>query len=385
MALRPSLPVVVVTAFGTLDRAIAAMRAGAHDFLNKPFDVEELAVRLEHAIAHRGLREEVARLRSELSRSSRYGELIGSSEPMRKLYDLLDRIRDSEASVLLTGETGTGKEVVARAIHERSRRVEGPFVAINCAAMPESLLESELFGHVKGAFTDARSARRGLFLQASGGTLFLDEIGELPQGLQAKLLRALQERRVRAVGSDVETPFDARLVAATHRDLDDALAEGTFREDLYYRIKVLEVPLPPLRARGNDVLTLADHFVRRFAAAAAKGVAGIDAAAAARLLVYTWPGNVRELANAMEAAVALTRADRITLDDLPEKIRRFERTHVVVESDDPGELLPMEEVERRYIQRVLDAVGGNKTTAAQILRLDRKTLYNKLDRWSRTS
>jgi two-component system response regulator HydG len=251
-------------------------------------------------------------------------------------------------------------------------------VAINCAAMPETLLESELFGHTRGAFTDARSDRVGLLVQASGGTLFLDEIGDMPLGMQAKLLRVLQERKVRPVGADREIPFDVRIVAATNRDLDTAVAEQRFREDLYFRINVIQISVPPLRARGNDVLVLAQSFVEQFAGRAGKTVTGLSTAAAERLLSYTWPGNVRELQNAIERAVAVTRFAEITVEDLPERIRDYRVSHVLVASEDPSELAPMEEVERRYIARVMEAVGGNKTLAAKVLGFDRKTLYNKL-------
>jgi transcriptional regulator with PAS, ATPase and Fis domain len=246
--------------------------------------------------------------------------------------------------------------------------------------MPETLLESELFGHVRGAFTDARSDRAGLFVQASGGTLFLDEIGDMPLGMQAKLLRALQERKARPVGGDREIPFDVRIVAATNRDLDSAVAEQRFREDLYFRINVIQIAVPPLRTRGNDVLLLAQSFVERFAARTGKRVTGLGTAVAERLLSYSWPGNVRELENAIERAVAVTRFAEITVDDLPERIRDYRVSHVLVAAEDPSELVPMEEVERRYIARVMQAVGGNKTLAAKVLGFDRKTLYNKLER-----
>jgi two-component system response regulator HydG len=244
--------------------------------------------------------------------------------------------------------------------------------------MPETLLESELFGHTKGAFTDAKASRNGLFVQASGGTLFLDEIGELPLGLQPKLLRALQERRVRPVGSDAELGFDARIVTATNRDLETAVEERRFRDDLYYRINVVHVALPPLRARGSDVLLLAQHFLEHFAAVFAKPVKGLSPAVAEKLLTFAWPGNVRELANCMERAVALTRFAELVVDDLPEKIRDYRRSELVLTTGDPADLAPLEEVERRYILRVLEALGGNKTLAAQTLKLDRKTLYRKL-------
>jgi two-component system response regulator HydG len=379
---RADIPVVVITAFGSLETAVAAIRAGAYDFITKPFAVEMLALTLGRAVRHRALREEVKRLRRVVAHSRTFGDLLATSPAMQAVALLLERVAASEASVLVTGETGTGKELAARALHERGRRRDGPFVAVNCAALPESLLESELFGHARGAFTDARGTRAGLFLQATGGTLFLDEIADLPLGLQPKLLRALQERTVRAVGSDAEVPFDVRLVAATNRDLESLVEERRFREDLYYRINVVHVPLPALRARGNDVLALAHHFIERYAAAAEKRVTGITAAAAERLLAYSWPGNVRELQNCVERALALTQYDSLTVEDLPQKIRDFRRSHVLIGSDDPEELVPMEEVERRYVSRVMEAVAGNKTLAARILGFDRKTLYRKLEHYA---
>ncbi|MBY0279362.1 sigma-54 dependent transcriptional regulator [Candidatus Binatia bacterium] len=378
---RADVPVIVITAFGSMDTAIAAMRAGAYDFLTKPFDAEALRLALARAVQHRRLRDEVKRLRRAADRALGFDDLLGESTAMRRVQDLLERIVDSDATVLITGESGTGKEVVARALHRRGRRAAGPFVAINCAAMPEPLLESELFGHARGAFTDARAARTGLFVEASGGTLFLDEIGELPIGLQPKLLRALQERVVRPIGGPREIPFDVRLVVATNRDLEDAIAEKRFREDLYFRVNVLHVELPPLRARGADALLLAQHFLRDLAAKAGKPIHGISPAAAERLLAYDWPGNVRELMNCIERAVALARFDELAVDDLPEKIRKHRATHVLVTGDDPSELVPLEEVERRYILRVLQAVSNNKRLAARVLGVDRKTLYRKLERY----
>jgi two-component system response regulator HydG len=382
VANRPDVPVIVITAFGSLETAVGAIRAGAYDFITKPLEVDALVLAVARAVQHRQLRDEVKRLRRVVDDATGFGELLGQSPAMRQVYDLLERVVDSDASVFLTGETGTGKELVARALHRRGRRSAGPFVAVNCAAMPETLLESELFGHARGAFTDARGARTGLFLKAHGGTLFLDEIGDLPASLQPKLLRALQERTVRPVGEDTEVPFDVRLITATNRDLESAVEERRFREDLYFRINVIHVELPPLRARGSDVLLLAQHFVERVAAQAGKRITGISPAAAERLLAYHWPGNVRELMNCVERAVALARFDQIAADDLPEKVRTYRRSHVVVAADDPSELIPLEEVERRYVLRVMEAVGGNKTLAAQVLGLDRKTLYRKLERYA---
>jgi len=374
---RPDVPCVVITGFGSLDTAIAAIRAGAHDFLPKPFEIEELVFRLEHALRHRSLLEEVKRLR-ESQGDAIDDELIGESVAMRKLRQLVARVAASDAPVLITGETGTGKELVAHAIHRRGARVGGPFVAINCAALPETLLESELFGHAKGAFTDAREARSGLFVQASGGTLFLDEIGDLTATLQPKLLRALQERCVRPVGAAKEVPFDARLVAATNRDLAAAVEDGRFREDLYFRLDVLPVEVPPLRARGADVLLLAQHFARRLAQRTGRPALGISRAAAEKLGDYGWPGNVRELENAIERAAALADHDHILAEDLPERIRSHRKTDLLLASDDPATLAPLEVIERRYVARVLEATAGNKTLAARILGVDRKTLYRKL-------
>ncbi len=382
---RPELPIVVMTAYGDIETAVTAIQAGAYDFITKPLELDALKLTLDRAMSHRELRAEVTRLRTEVGRVPGFEELIGTSPAMRKLYDVLDRIRDSDASVLISGESGTGKEVVARVLHRTSRRSAGPFVAVNCAAIPEALLESELFGHAKGAFTDARTRRAGLLQQSSGGTLFLDEIGDMPLGLQPKLLRALQERTVRPVGGDVEVPFDARIITATHRDIESAIEEGHFREDLYFRINVVHIALPPLRARGTDVLVLADRFRRQFATQSGKAVTGVSNAAGEKLSAYPWPGNVRELMNCIERAVALTRNRQIELEDLPDRIREYSPSHVIVAADDPSDFPPLEVVERRYIHRVLESVAGNKSVAARVLGIDRKTLYRKLSHTTGTS
>ncbi len=377
---KPDLPVVVLTGFGSVESAVATMRAGAFDFLTKPFSPAQLELVVGRALEHRRLRLEVRRLAREARGRVPDAAILGESRAMREVLDFVDRVADTEATVLVTGESGTGKELVARAVHARSRRAGGPLVAINCAALPEALLESELFGHVKGAFTDAKATKRGLFLEAQGGTLFLDEIGEMPLGMQAKLLRALEERKVRPLGAPSEVPFDARLVAATNRDLETLVAEKTFREDLYYRIHVVHVALPPLRARGDDVLALATHFVQRFAERHAKTIDGLEPALLRRLLAYPWPGNVRELQNCIERAVALARGSELSVDDLPPRVRDHKASDVLVASSDPTELVTLEEVERRYIRRVMEAVGGSKSEAARVLGLDRSTLYRKLER-----
>jgi two-component system response regulator AtoC len=377
---RPDVPVVVMTAFGSFDSAVAAIRAGAYDFISKPVQIDVLAIAIDRAARTRALRQELRRLQSPAKPDSFEG-LVGRSEAMRKVYDLVERVADSEATILVTGESGTGKEVFANAIHRRSRRANGPFVAINCTAMPEALLESELFGHTRGAFTDAREARTGLFVQARGGTLFLDEVGDMPMTLQPKILRALQERKVRPLGSSAEVAIDVRVVAATNRDLEGAIEEKRFREDLYFRLNVIQIALPPLRSRAGDVLPIAQSLLETFAERAGKPITGIAPPAAEKLVAYDWPGNVRELQNCIERAVALARFEQIVVEDLPEKIRDHRASHVLVAADDPSELVPMEEVERRYVLRVLDAVHGNKAAAARILGFERKTLYRKLERW----
>jgi two-component system, NtrC family, response regulator AtoC len=376
----PGLPVVVMTAFGSIDTAVTAMRAGASDFLTKPFELAAVMGVLTRALGRDASRRRGSEARGAAAAAARCGELVGASRAMRAVYELVERTAPSEASVLISGESGTGKEVLARTLTQLSPRANGPFVAINCAALPEPLLESELFGHARGAFTDAHHARDGLLAQADHGTLFLDEVGELPLSLQPKLLRVLQERVVRPVGSDKEVPVDVRLICATNRDLEAAIAERSFRADLYYRLNVVHIALPRLAARGDDVLVLAHHFLEHFTRAGQ--ALGLSADAERALLAYPWPGNVRELANCVERAVVLARADRITRDDLPEKVRAYRPEQLTPARLDPLELVALEEVERRYILRVLDAVHGNKSKAAQVLGLDRKTLYRRLERYA---
>ena len=379
---RPDLPVVVITAFGSLETAIAAIRAGAYDFVTKPFEIEQLAVASERACQNRQLREEVRRLREVVAGPVPFADILGESSEIRRMCNLIDATAQTDSTVLITGESGTGKDLVAHALHARGPRASGPFVALNCAAMTDSLLESELFGHARGAFTDAKDTRVGLFVKAGSGTLFLDEIGDMPAGMQAKLLRALEARTVRPVGSDSEVPFRARIIAATNRDLEEAVEEGKFRQDLYFRINVIRVQVPPLRARGGDTLLLAQSFAEKLAKRLGKHVTGVSAPAAERLLAYPWPGNIRELQNAIERAVALTRFESIVVEDLPEAIRGYKRAPLLSSGDDSTEFLPMHEVEKRYVLRVLEAVGGNKTAAAQILGFDRRTMYRKLERFA---
>jgi two-component system, NtrC family, response regulator AtoC len=377
VARRPDLPVVLITECGDLDTAVDAIRAGAYDFLTRPVDFERLEASLRRAIERTSLKAEV-RLRHAMRPPCGLLDLLGASAPMQEVLELIARVSVSDVTVLVTGESGTGKELVARAIHRHGQRPDGPLVAINCAAIPEALLESELFGHVRGAFTDAHRAQAGLFVQAEGGTLLLDEIGELPLSLQPKLLRALQEKVIRPVGADREIPFNARLIAVTSRDLEAAVNAGRFREALLYRINVVQIDVPPLRARGGDVLLLAQALLKKHARQLNKPVVRISASAAEKLVAYAWPGNVRELENCIERAVALTSSDQIGLDDLPRRVREHKRSHIWVARDDAADLPPMEEVERRYVLRVMEATNGRRVQAARILGFDRKTLYRKL-------
>ncbi|MDP1822810.1 MAG: sigma-54 dependent transcriptional regulator [Archangium sp.] len=366
----PGVPVLVITAFGSMDTAIKAIRAGAYDFLTKPFELETLTLALARAVQHKQLREEVKRLRDEAGVRKGTNTLLGESSAIRELVSLVNRVADSESAVLITGEHGAGKDLVARAVHEASRRRAGPFVTINCSAVPEALLAAELFGVAKG--------KPGVFVRAQGGTVFLDELGELSADLQQKVLRAIQERKVVPVGGEQEVAFDARLVTATHLDLETAVEEKRFREDLYFRINVINLHVPPLRMRGNDVLVLAQHFVRTFAEKGRKEVTGIAASAAEKLLAYAWPGNVRELQNVIERAVALTRYAQLTTEDLPEKVLHPSASQRADDADE-AVMRPMDDIERQHILRVLRAVGGHRTQAAKILGLDRKTLYRKLE------
>ena len=377
-ARRPDIPVIVMTAFGDMEAAIEAMRAGAYDFITKPLEVDLLEIALQRAVDHRRLQMQLEKLEKQMQESSRAGVLVGESPIMLDLIGQIERAGPSGAAILITGESGTGKELVARALHDSSARKAKPFIAVNCAALPEALIESELFGHAKGAFTDARDARKGLFAQADGGTLFLDEIGDLPLNLQAKLLRVLEQQTIRPIGSDQEQAIDVRVLSATHQDLEAKVEREEFRQDLYYRLNVIEIEVPPLRARGNDVLLLAHTFLQQFSEKSGKAVVGIAEPAATKLLDYDWPGNVRELRNVLERAVAMTQYDRVIVDDLPARVQQFTRNEFVFGSEDPSNLVSLAELEQRYIVHVLQMVGNNRTRAARLLGLDRKTLYRKL-------
>ena len=336
-----------------------------------------MALVVEKAVRDALLRREVQQLRRAVREDYSFHQILGKSKPMREVFDLIRRVADSQTNVLITGESGTGKELAAKAIHFNSDRRSGPFVPINCAAIPEALLESELFGHMKGAFTDAKGDKRGLFEEAHGGTLFLDEISELPVMLQAKLLRAIQEKEIRRVGSTKSIAVDVRIIAATNLALAEEVRAKRFREDLYYRLNVIEIRMPPLRERREDILLLVDAFLKKCAEASKKAVKGIGESALALLMDYPWPGNVRELENVIERAVTLTRGEQVTPEDLPPAIHGSRGDRKVID-DAADRTLPLEDVEKEYILRILDKTGGNKYQAAQILGIDRKTLYRKL-------
>ncbi len=376
---RPDLPVIIVTAFASIDRAIEAMKAGAFYFVTKPFKMREMEALVAKAVEQRRLVQENRRLRREVGDRFGIQRMIGRSKAMREVFRLVELVADSMSNVLILGDSGTGKELVARAVHFGGRRAHGPFVPVNCSAIPEGLLESELFGHARGAFTGAYTARRGLFAEASGGTLFLDEIGDMGMALQAKLLRVLQDREVRPVGSSKSAPVDCRIIVATHRDLKAAVRDGTFREDLYYRLSVIPIRLPSLSERVEDIPMLVDHFLKAFASRTGSAPKRLTPRAMDALVGRPWEGNVRELENIVERLVVLTHADVIDEDDLPAPST----------SESPsapwpmhGPLPPLREVERRYILHVLQQTGGNKERAARILGINRRTLYRQRERWA---
>jgi DNA-binding NtrC family response regulator len=374
--------VVMITAFGSIETAIRAVKLGAYDYITKPFEIEELLLCTAKALEERRLRRKVARLQREVEERFAIGNLIAKSQAMRDVASMVQRVAGSTASVLITGESGTGKELVARAIHYASPRKDNPFVAVNLAAVPESLIESELFGHKKGAFTDARSDKPGLFVEADGGTIFLDEIGELALPLQAKLLRVLQEHEVRPLGATKNQHVDVRVVAATNRHLDAMLADGGFREDLYYRLNVIQIDLPPLRSRPEDIVPLCEHHLAQLGQKQAPARRyRLTGEGQALLLAYHWPGNVRELMNVLERGAALCDGELITEEDLPPYVRERKPADFLAAA--VARRMTLAELEREFIQQVLDDEAGNKTRTAQRLGLDRKTLYRKLEEYGR--
>jgi two-component system, NtrC family, response regulator AtoC len=380
--------VLMISAYGTVDRAVAALKAGADNFLTKPLDMDHFCLSVERLLANRRLQAQVQRFRQAFDRQA-FHDIEGNSRPMRVLFDRIAQIARADGPVLISGESGTGKDLVARAIHAESDRASGPFLAVNCAGVPDDLLESEFFGHAEGAFSGADRARRGLFREAEGGTLFLDEIGEMPVALQAKLLRALQDGRVRPVGADREHQVDVRLVAATNQNLLAQVEAGQFREDLYYRLEAFQLELPPLRERQEDLDLLAMSFLARFAAARSRPARRLSTEAQQAMRRYPWPGNVRELRNAMERAVTFCDGEEISPMHLPERIRHSvaqsrvaadASTAGVPDSLLAGDMLPnLDELKKRYVKYVLERVDGNKRRAAALLGVGRRTLYRWLD------
>ncbi|WP_371133083.1 sigma-54-dependent transcriptional regulator [Humidesulfovibrio sp.] len=378
-AYNPAIPILIMTAYSNVESAVEAIKAGAYDYLTKPLDFDDLKLTLERALDHTSLRDENKALRVTLAASFDPGGIIGSSPPMRQLLDMLSTIAPSEATVLITGESGTGKELIAKALHANSSRKNGPYVAVNCAALTETLLESELFGHEKGAFTGAERRRDGRFQMADKGTIFLDEIGEISMTMQVKLLRAIQEREVQRVGGDHAIKVDVRILAATNRDLMHEVELGRFRQDLYYRLNVVTLSLPPLRDRVEDIPLLATHFLKKFASKNGKQVKGFTPEAMDRLLKYPWPGNVRELENGVERAVVLLAGEYIREQDLPSAIALSGAgaSPAGVNIQD----MTLDEIERVAILDALEGAGGNKSETARKLGITRKTLHAKLQRY----
>jgi DNA-binding NtrC family response regulator len=371
--------VIIMTAYSSVDSAISALRKGAYDYITKPFVNEDLLQTVKNAVRQRELFRENRVLRRELDKQFSFSEIIGTSESLQSVFRLIEKVSVTNVNILVQGESGTGKELVARAIHHHSPRANKPFLAVNCGALPESLLESELFGHTKGAFTDAKADKKGLFRSAEGGTLFLDEIGEIPVSLQVKLLRALQEHEVTPIGSSVPVKFDARIIAATNRNLEEEVSKGNFRDDLFYRLNVIEIYLPPLRERREDIPLLAKHFVARIAREQNAQEKTINKEAMTALVSYNWQGNIRELQNAVERAFILS-GEEIKIENLPPKIVAHSQN--AFEMRDAAGFRPtLEEMERRYILEVLASAGEDKTEAANILGIDLSTLYRKLKRY----
>jgi two-component system, NtrC family, response regulator PilR len=375
-AASPETAVVVMTAYGTTETAIAALKLGAHDYLTKPFDVDELKIVVRGALEAQRLTEENRRLKAELRSRHGLDRIIGVSRAMASVFELVQSVAATTSTVLVTGESGTGKELVARAIHTLSPRKDAAFVSINCGALPETLLESELFGHMKGAFTDAHQTKKGLFETAHRGTLFLDEVGETPPAMQVKLLRALQEKRIRRVGGTDEVEVDVRVISATNRPLEKLVEEKRFREDLFYRLQVIPILTPPLRERRDDVPLLADHFLRKFNQEMGKSVAKISEQALGLLVKHTWPGNVRELENAIERAVALETTEVILPERLPEGIRGGLRPEGAAPELQPGFNLDehLQSIERDLLRRALEQAKGDRASAAEILGVTPRSL-----------
>ena len=379
----PETVVIVITAVGSTETAVEAMKLGAYDYITKPFKLDEIHLIIRRALERKRLRDENLYLRKQLETQHRFDNIVGKSARMAEIFDTIRKIADSPSTVMVSGESGTGKELVARAIHFNSQRRTKPFVSVNCGAIPEALMESELFGHVKGAFTGAVANKVGLFSAAEAGTLFLDEITEIPTLLQVKLLRAIQEREVRRVGDTRDLRVDVRLIAASNRELEQAVSEGVLREDLFYRLNVIPIHLPPLRERREDIALLVAHFLQKFGRQLNKDVRGVTPEALAILERYHWPGNIRELENVLERAIVLGGGEVLGADALPESVRR-ERPMKALEVELPEDGMDLEAtldaLERRYLQRALDRSGGVQTKAAELLRMTFRQFRYKLQK-----
>ncbi|MBP7529576.1 MAG: sigma-54-dependent Fis family transcriptional regulator [Syntrophorhabdaceae bacterium] len=372
----PTTPVILITAFGSIDSAVQAMKMGAYDFITKSGDMSELVLAVEKALETKSLRKEVIGLRRKLESQYSFHKMIGKSPLMQRIYQLIEMVCDTSSNVLVTGESGTGKELVAKAIHYNGVRKNGPFIAVNCAAIPENLLESELFGYRKGAFTDAKTDKEGLVVGASGGTLFLDEVTEMPPSLQAKILRVIEEREVRPLGGTTSYPTDVRVISTSNRDIQTRIDEGLFRSDLYYRLRVIDIDLPPLRERKEDIPLLVMHFLNTFNKDLKKKVPHVSTEAMKIFMDYSWPGNVRELENVIQRAVTLCRGETVIPDDLPVLMTRAMGNSFLERAVGKGHTLL--DLEKEYVREVLAEVRGNRSRAAEILGIDRKTLYRKL-------
>jgi DNA-binding NtrC family response regulator len=377
-ALKPEVEVIMITGYATVDSAIEAMKKGAFHYIPKPYKIEEVRAIVRQALEKKRLRDEVERLRRDIEAREGLSSIVGKSKPIQELMETIRKIAPTDCNVLIIGETGTGKELVARAIHQLSRRSRGPFLALNCGAFTEELLANELFGHEKEAFTGAHSVKQGLFEAANGGTLFLDEIGDMPQAMQVRLLRVIQERAVLRLGGTKTIPVDVRIVAATNKDLKSLVEEGKFRSDLYFRLNVVSLHVPPLSQRREDIPLLAHHFLKKFAARHGKEAREISEEMMAALMNYPFPGNVRELENIIERAVALSKGPVLDIKDLPEDIQLFQMRAV---RSRMGALPTLEEAERDYIKWVLEYTGWNKTRASEILGIDRVSLWRKIKQY----
>jgi DNA-binding NtrC family response regulator len=378
-AIQPESEVILITAFGSMETAIEAVKAGAFDYISKPFKIDEVVLQVQRALGNRKLVRENRNLKRQLGTQVQLSSLVGNSPRMLEIYKKIAMVADSRATVLICGESGTGKELVAKAIHYNGPRAEQRFYAVNCGALTETLLETELFGHVRGSFTGATENKRGIFEEASGGTVFLDEVSEMSPALQVKVLRALEEQEVRRIGSNEVVKVDVRIIAAGNRNLVECVEEGKFRQDLYYRLRVIEIEIPPLRDRREDVPLLVEHFLKKIGRERGRAFS-VSTHALSALLSYAWPGNVRELENALESAVALNRTGVIVPEDLPDKVRAETREVRRLEDFYAG-LPPLEEVEKRYLAHVLKVTGGNKAKTSAILGINRRTLYRKAEKY----